>query len=397
MSKVLVTDGRSRASLAIIRALGKRGIKVTIGEAFNCPSFYSKYVSEKLLYPPPDKQPDLFIEHVLNLVRNGEYDVIITVRDDATLLLAKNRDTFNQYVNTAVANYETIDMGRDKSKTIKVALSSNVPCPKTYFPEKPDDLEQLKNKLDYPLIIKPNKSSGSRGIKVVNSFEKLLIEYQKVYSIYGPALVQEFIPYGGAYGVSMLFNKGEPRAVFTHKRLRQYPASGGPSTLRESVRYPEIEEYATRLLKKLSWHGVAMIEFRIDARTNEPKLMEINPRFWGSLQLAIHSGVDFPYMLYELAMRGDVEPVFDYKVGTKVRWLLPGDILWFLSTPNKLKSLPEFLKFKGMGYDILSLDDPLPAISYIFYGVKSLAMKERRNHVFKRGWANKQIEKQEGE
>jgi predicted ATP-grasp superfamily ATP-dependent carboligase len=393
MSKVLVTDGRSRASLAIIRALGKRGIKVTIGEAFNCPSFYSKYSSEKILYPPPDKQPDLFVKHVLKLVKSKEYDAIITVRDDATLLLAKNRDTFNQYVNTAVANYETVCIGRDKSKTIKVALSSNVPCPKTYFPEKLDDLAQLKDNLAYPLVIKPNKSSGSRGIKVVNSFEELLNEYQKVYSIYGPSLVQEFIPYGGAYGVSMLFNRGEPRAIFTHKRLRQYPASGGPSTLRESVHYPEIEEYATGLLKNLNWHGVAMVEFRVDARTNEPKLMEINPRFWGSLQLAVHSGVDFPYMLYEIATQGDVEPVFNYKVGTKVRWLLPGDILWFLSTPNKLKSLPEFLKFKGMGYDILSLDDPLPAISYIFYGIKSLTMKERRNHVFKRGWTNKKIKK----
>ncbi len=397
MRKVLVTDGRSRASLAIIRALGKKGIKTTVGEAFDCPSFYSKYSSERLLYPPPDEQPDLFIEHMLKLVRNGDYDAIIPVRDDITLLLAKNRDIFSQYVNIAVADYETVCIGRDKSQTIKVALENNVPCPKTYFPEKPSELIQLKDKLEYPLLIKPKESSGSRGIVVVNSFEELLNEYDKVQSLFGPAIVQEFIPYGGAYGVSMLFNRGNPRAIFTHKRLRQYPESGGPSTLRESIRYPEIEEYATRLLKKLNWHGVAMVEFRVDARTNEPKLMEINPRFWGSLQLSIHSGVNFPHLLYEMAMYGDVEPVFEYEVGKKVRWFLPGDILWFLSTPNKLKSFSEFLKFRGMGYDILSLDDPLPAISYVFYSVRSLAMKERRTHVFKRGWTNKQIKKRKGE
>lgn len=397
MTKVLITDGRSRAALAIIRSLGRRGIKVTIGEAFDCPSFHSKYVSERLFYPPPEKQPDIFVEHILKQIKNNNYDAIITVRDDATLLLAKNKEIFSQHVNIAVADYEIVSIGRDKSQTIKAALNSDIPCPKTYFPEKPDDLLQLKDKLDYPLLIKPNKSSGSRGIKVVNSFEELLTEYEKVYSTFGPALLQEFIPYGGAYGVSMLFNKGEPKAIFTHKRLRQYPESGGPSTLRESVRYPEIEEYATRLLKNINWHGVAMVEFRIDARTNEPKLMEVNPRFWGSLQLAIYSGVDFPYLLYELAMNGDVEPVFEYKVGAKVRWLLPGDILWFLSTPNKLQSLPEFLKFKGMGYDILSLDDPLPAISYVLYSVKSLAMKERRTHVFKRGWTDKKLKKKGGD
>ncbi len=397
MRKVLVTDGRSRASLAIIRALGKKGIEVTVGEAFDCPSFHSRYTSERLLYPPPDKQPDLFIEHMLKLVRNGDYDAIIPVRDDITLLLAKNREIFSQYVNIAVADYETVCIGRDKAQTIKVALDNNVPCPKTYFPEKPGDLIQLKDGLGYPLLIKPKESSGSRGIVVVNSFEELLNEYEKVQSRFGPAIVQEFIPYGGAYGVSMLFNRGDPRAIFAHKRLRQYPASGGPSTLRESIRYPEIEEYATRLLKKLNWHGVAMVEFRVDSRTNEPKLMEINPRFWGSLQLSIHSGVNFPHLLYEMAMQGDVEPVFEYEVGKKVRWLLPGDILWFLSTPNKLKSLPEFLKFRGMGYDILSLDDPLPAISYVFYSARSLAMKERRTHVFKRGWTNKPEKNQKGE
>jgi predicted ATP-grasp superfamily ATP-dependent carboligase len=184
----------------------------------------------------------------------------------------------------------------------------------------------------------------------------------------------------------MLFNKGETRAIFTHKRIREYPESGGPSTLRESVRYPEIEEHATRLLKKLNWHGVAMVEFRIDARNNEPKLMEINPRFWGSLQLAVYSGVDFPYLFYQMAMKGDVEPVMDYEIGKRVRWLLMGDILWFLTVKNKLKLLPEFLRFWGMGYDILSFDDPLPAVGAIVEGFRSLTIKERRQHAFGRGW-----------
>lgn len=199
-------------------------------------------------------------------------------------------------------------------------------------------------------------------------------------------MIQEFIPQGGAYGVSMLFNHGEPRAIFTHKRLREYPNSGGPSTLRESISFPEVEGYATTLLKALDWHGVAMVEFRVDPRDGRPKLMEINPRFWGSLPLAIYSGVDFPYLLYKMAIDGDVEPVFEYKTGVKVRWLLPGDILWFLGASNKLKALPAFLKFRGMGYDVLSLSDPMPALGTILEGLKSMTLKERRDHAFDRGW-----------
>lgn len=130
---------------------------------------------------------------------------------------------------------------------------------------------------------------------------------------------------GDAYGVSVLFNKGEQRAIFTHKRLREYPISGGPSTLRESIRYPEIEEYALDLLTALNWHGVAMVEFRVDARDGKPKLIEINPGFWTGLPLAIYAGVDF------------------------------------------------------------SLSDPLPGIGVIIDGLLSLMSKDRREYVFNRG------------
>ena len=390
MERVLVTDGRSRASLSVVRSLGKRGLKITCGEAFNCSTFYSKY-SDRFLYPAPDKQPELFVKSILDLVENKKYEAIIPIRDDATLLLSKNKDLFRDFVKIPVADYETLCIGRDKSQTIKLALKNNVPCPKTYFPENANDLLRFQDELEFPLVIKPHESSGSRGIKVVNSFEELLIEYSKVVSEFGPAMVQEFIPYNGAYGVSMLFNKGEPRAIFTHKRLRQYPESGGPSTLRESVRYPEIEEYSTRLLKKVNWHGVAMVEFRIDARNNEPKLMEINPRFWGSLELAVVSGVDFPYLLYQMAVNGDVEPVTDYKIGKKVRWLL-GDTLLFLSSKNKLKKLPEFLDFRGIDDDLLSFTDPFPVIGTMIESLNSITIKERRQHAFNRGWNDTKVE-----
>lgn len=386
MKKVIVTDGRSRASLAIVRSLGKKNISITCGEEFDSPAFYSKYCSSKFIYPSPNNSPSYCLESLLKEVKLNHYDTIIPVRDDVTLLLSKNKSIFEEYLDIVVSDYASLLVGRDKSKTIKFAIDNNIPCPKTYFPSNRDSLFEMESSLEYPLIVKPYTGSGSRGINVINNFAELVSIYEESCRKYGPLMLQEFIPYGGAFGVSMLLNRGEPRAVFTHKRLREYPRSGGPSTLRESASYPEIEEYAMKMLKKLNWHGVAMTEFRIDARTNEPKLMEINPRFWGSLQLAVYSGVDFPYLLYEIATKGDVDPVFDYELGKKVRWLFPGDILWFLSSPNKLKALPDFLKFRGMGYDTFSYSDPLPVLGSAIYSLKSTLRKESRKHVFERGW-----------
>ena len=388
MSHVLITDGRSRASLAIVRSLGKKGIKIISGESFRvCSSSLSRYTNKRLIYPDPDKYPMDFVRDLYNYVKKNNIELILPVRDSITSMLSKFKQKFVSFTGIPTPEYDTLIKARDKAQTLQLAEELDIPHPETYFDKRPK-LKQIKNEFNFPVILKPRESSGSRGIVYVESPNKLESEYKKVKSRYGPPIIQEFIPHAGAYGVSMLFNHGEPRASFTHKRLREYPISGGPSTLRESTKHPEAEKYATEILKALNWHGVAMVEFRVDARDNKPKLMEINPRFWGSLPLATLSGVDFPYLLYTMIIEGDIKPVFDYKVGVKCRWLLLGDILWFLDNPNKLKALPQFLKFKDqdLGYDILSLNDPLPALGAILEGFISLTKKRRREHAFKRGW-----------
>ena len=141
--------------------------------------------------------------------------------------------------------------------------------------------------------------------------------------------------------------------------------------LSESVALdPPLLDHAERILEALKWHGVAMVEFRRDARDGVSKLLEINGRFWGSLQLAIDSGVDFPYLLYRLAVDGDIDPVFTYRVGVRLRWWL-GDLDWLLirlrergSLAQRLHALQQFLRPAGRATraEMLRNDDPAPAI-----------------------------------
>ena len=139
---------------------------------------------------------------------------------------------------------------------------------------------------------------------------------------------------------------------FTHKRLREYPVSGGPSTLRVSVIRQDLEEYTKMIMDALSWHGVAMVEFLVSSRNNIPYFMEINPRYWGSLRLPIVSGIDFPYYHYLMARSENFNKMVRYKTGIKARWLLFGDILWLLTSKKENKYKQFFAKQKKKTYMI---------------------------------------------
>jgi len=385
MTCVLVTDASKRETLAIVRSLSKKGIAVTVGEDRKlCCSFFSKYIKNKIIYPNPAENPFSFIKSIYELVKRSKYDAIFPVDDQTTILFSKYKDKLSKYTKVPVADYETITKGRDKAKTITIARENGIPCPKTYFV---DDIEEIrKDEIEFPVVIKPRESSGARGIAYVNSLEELMREYKKVKKRYGAPLIQEYIPHnGGHYSVCALFNQdSEPRAIFVYKELRQYPITGGPATFSVSVEKTDVLKYAIKLLKAMKWYGVAHLDFLIDSRDKKPKLLEVNPRFWSSLELAILSGVDFPYLLYKMALDGDVETVTKYETGIKLRFLV-GDILWLLGTKNKLKALPEFLKFMdgSIGYAIWSLDDPKPIVGFILDNLLCMIKKDRREHILR--------------
>jgi predicted ATP-grasp superfamily ATP-dependent carboligase len=156
----------------------------------------------------------------------------------------------------------------------------------------------------------------------------------------------------------------EPKASFAYRRLREYPASGGPSTLRESVRDPDLRATTERLLSLLGWVGVAMAEFKVDPRDGRPRLLEVNPRFWGSLHHAILCGVDFPWLLCRMAVDGDVDRVEEYRVGVQSRSLLHGEVMHFLTCPARWRLRPALCNF-SIPDDVLSADDPWPTLGRI--------------------------------
>ncbi len=378
---VLVTSAEQLIALSVVRSLGKRGIHVACAsDKQKALSFYSKYCSRKIVHPPASKEKK-FILYLEKLLKKESYDVLFPVWIDSVLSVSRNRDRLVKYTKIPLPAHEKLCIANDKAETLRIAMENGIQCPKTYFVEGMHEVEKLRDELEYPVVVKARESFGAKDLSYVTSGRDLVCEYRKIASNNKNPLIQECIPLEGeAYGFEALFNEdSKPRATFVHKRIRQFPLTGGQSTLRESVENPEIKKLGVKLLKALGWYGVAMVEFKMDPRDNKPKLMEINPRFWGSLPLSIASGVDFPYLLYQMAMEGDIKPVSKYKVGVKCRLLLPADIRYILSVlrddfsqvglkkPDKSTALMDFFRFFGrdLYYDLISLDDPKPALAEI--------------------------------
>jgi len=377
--KVFVEGGEGGVALIVVQSLGRNGVHVVVGSKESRPiSSYSKYCKKHFHYPDPKKYPEKFLQSILSEIKQERYDVLITLGGEGMLLLSQFRERFLPFVKIPLPDHEVLLKANNKAETLKIAIEHTIPCPKTYFVKDVEEVKKIKDALTFPVIMKPTDSSGSKGLEYVTLQEELIKTFEKTSQHFGETIIQELIPPGGeTYGFEGLFNKNsEPRAIFVHQRLREYPITGGPSTLRVGVKNKEIVELGTRLLQELGWYGIAMVEFKVDPRDNIPKLMEINPRFWGSLSLPIASGVDFPYLLCKMAMDGDIDVAPDYKPGIKSRWLFYGDFKyliaimkgystpWGYQSPGRIQTLLEFMKFyeKGMAYDFLSWDDPVPGI-----------------------------------
>ena len=360
MNDAVIPFGEYVVSLAVTRSLGKKDIKTTVvSENKYAMSFFSKYCHEKKIVENP-------ITPYSDFSKN---QIIMPIGEDLIIELAKN---LNKYQFTpAFQEYAVLELAFNKKKLIDRAMELNVPCPETIYIEDDTTFEEKSGKLKYPVVVKPIRSRGGNGISFVDSSDHLKEIYNDSLKKFGPLLIQEKIPYTERYSVAILMNNEQvmKRCCVLHAK-RFHPIFNGPASFVETVNKPHLVELGNTLLQSIGYSGIAEVEFVIDSRNNEPKLMEINPRFWGSLQGAINAGVDFPYLLYQMILEGDIEKNLDYKKGIKTRNViyecqrLRGIIMGHYPNNFKIASLLEFLKFyQDDAYFIFDIQDMKPFFS----------------------------------
>lgn len=313
------------------------------------------------MYPSPHEHPEDFIKTVTNECSQRDIKVMFPMTEVSAHLILKHRDVFKD-IAIPFGTFEAFDFLSDKWRVFELAKKLGVTIPTTHFLGKAEEISDSVPLVEFPVVIKPYRSRilvdgrwTATSVQYAHSRAELGAAIDRTeYLRRCPFLVQEYI-HGEGRGIFALYDRGRPVVFFSHRRLREKPPSGGVSVLSESIQLDlRLREMARKILDHVQWHGVAMVEFKVSP-DGRPYLMEINPRFWGSLQLAIDAGVDFPCLLYRLAMGERLEEVDGYKAGVKSRWLL-GDLdhlyLRFknplgpdLRTVSKGQAVMEFLNF----------------------------------------------------
>jgi len=362
---VFVTDGQLRNALGVVRSLGARDMTVICGESTRfATAFFSKYVDETMVYPSPETSPEGFYSFLEELVQSRQVDVVLPVAHESTRIVSEHKEVLSRYTNVPTPDYATFLRGWDKGKTFQAAATADIPRPRTEYPSSTSEAIELADAIGYPVVVKARTASGSRGLRFVRSEDSFVDAYESVHSTYPHPLIQERIPQeGDMFGVAFVYNtENEVRAQFACEFAREYPPSGGPSTLHESIVREDILDYGRRLLEELQWEGVALVEFKYDPRDDTPKLMEVNPRFWSSHQLALFSGVDFPWLVFQHALGNDIPLTVEYEEGVRARYILPGDILRLLSL-HDVETLRNFVPLfdTQTRYEIPNWDDKGPA------------------------------------
>jgi predicted ATP-grasp superfamily ATP-dependent carboligase len=361
---VLVTDADRGSALAIIRSLGRHGWNViAAGEDPASIGFRSRHAAARLVYPSPVREPSAFVDCVLGAVIRSDVDLIVPVTDAVILPLHEERARFHGRSRLAIMDdHDSVRAVMDKSRTLGLAASLGVPTPRGVLATTPETTLQGAERLGWPVVLKPCSSrvlhDGARidafEVSYAGSEHELRENLGRLERGSG-VLVQEYCK-GVGRGIGLLLHEGRPLAAFQHRRMHEVPITGGASSLRVGEALdPELYDYSVRILGALRWTGLAMVEFKVGP--NGPKLMEVNGRVWGSLPLAVMSGVDFPVRLANLYLHGPpgdgITPQLTYRVGLRARNLAL-DITWILNTLGRRRRFP-FLPAPSRGEGVAGL------------------------------------------
>jgi predicted ATP-grasp superfamily ATP-dependent carboligase len=373
-------DGSGTNWLGTVRALGRKGVEVI---RLSPKKWYASKYCSTMICPDAREEPRRYLASLRRLGKTlyegtGRKHALFPTSDDGLSLISKNIETLSGYFEAVCPGWEVTEKIIDKSKTYEFAEKLGIPVPETFTPTDYDDVTRIAKTIPYPCLIKPTHSHLFSPIYKVKLFKvmtakDLLRHARRLLSCGVGFVLQEEVPGPDdpVYSFRTSVNRrSEPLAVFTSRKLRQWPPQFGVGSCSESVWEPRIVDVGVRMLREMGFYGIATFEFKKDRRTKEFKLLEINGRSGSQNYLTTLCGVNTPFISYKEAIGEHQEPLRSLACGYRlgVKWVhLTIDVMSLLKKRSAgeitLSAWGRSLLTRNLVFGILSLEDPLPSLS----------------------------------
>src|SRR6266702_2483345 len=373
----LVLDAGLRQSLATVRSLGSRGLRVAaLGSSAGLATFSSRWCQQAFVCPV-DEGTEGYLPYLEQLLDHISVRVLIISSDGTIALIRRHREQIERQVRVALAKEPALGIAVNKERTLEVARRLGLGVPRAVTVGAVSEVAAALHEIGLPAVVKPVQSwawDGQEGSRIksqlVTTPDEARRAVEELTRFGGITLFQEFLP-GRRESLSLFYANGEVHARFAFWGKRTYPLMGGIYVLRQAIAFPpDTGDQAERLVREIGLEVYSQVEFRRDA-VGKPYLMEINPRLNMAIGHAVSAGVDFPSLLYQWANGEPIERVRSYRTGSWMRHL-EGDIRATTAAvrqrggpgvPSPARAIFDFCLsfFTPMKYDYVDWRDPLPA------------------------------------
>lgn len=351
-------------SLGIVRALGKAGYQIgVVGNQWEKGiAGYSRYCSKYYRFKNFSSEKD-YIEQLLLTIKSEKYAVVIPIGFPILEWVSRHRNEIEKYSKLVLPDHKLLGLLSNKRTSQELARKHGIPVPGTWYPVNEKELEGIMPVLHYPVVIKAVDELGYNQVEYAKNEEELRTAFLRpLLENKPPPLVQEYLT-GKACGYFGFFDQGVCLQSFVHERIREYPPTGGSSSCAVSIQSDEILHYGKKLLSELKYHGVAMVEFKYNSN-GKPMMLEVNPKFWGSFDLSLACGINFPDLVAKTALNEKCEANKAYKSGYVFSWFFDTD---WKNARAQNKVFSYFLGlFKMNTSTNFWLTDPVPSAILVF-------------------------------
>jgi predicted ATP-grasp superfamily ATP-dependent carboligase len=336
--RILIIDPPDRRSIPVVGSLGRLydfHYLIPIRKGYSLQKLIESGVvickprhARSVSFLPFETEEDLSF-NLFRYLEQCSMDVLLPFSERSTALICTLKPSLTRIV-VPFGSLDDFNILNDKYLVAKLAEELDIPAPRFLFIEKETDLQSAAG-LGFPLVLKCCRASGVKeALRICHNIEELAQGYQELHSkkarySFFPCeqlVAQEFIA-GKIYDGCFAVKDGKILASSTQIREWTIPVSGGVGAYNKTINVPEIHEYGQRLFERVRWTGPAQLEFIRDEKNGQYKLIEINPRFWGTLGLSVKAGVNFAHYVIAAGLDETLPPApSSIADGIDFKWLL---------------------------------------------------------------------------